>query len=98
MKASPTSRPATLESGQNAPKLEKRDSLADVKERLTPDQIADAKQKFKTYDKDNSGTIDKQELRSLLVETMSKKMGEGMINRYVDMQFQVIKYESRVAY
>jgi hypothetical protein len=52
MKASPTSRPA-LESGQNAPKLEKRDSLADVKDRLTPDQVADAKQKFKAYDKDN---------------------------------------------
>ncbi len=54
MKASPSSRSSpALETGQNSPKLEKRDSLADVKERLTPDQIADAKKKFHAYDKDN---------------------------------------------
>ncbi len=41
-----------------------------------------------------SGVIDKEELKSLLIDTMPKKMSEMMIKRYVDMQFQLYDKDS----
>ncbi len=48
----PGSKPAPLETGHDAPKAKKPDQLEEVKERLTPDQLNQAKAKFKEYDKD----------------------------------------------
>jgi len=78
-----------LEKGDGAPKMEKT-SLEQVRDSLTPQQIQEAQEKFAKYDKDKSGTIEKDELRELLMESMgNKKMGEGMIKRFVDAQFQL---------
>lgn|ERR1711988_1080670 len=72
-----------LESGQNAPKVEKNEVA------LTEEQYAAAQAKFREADADNSGFIDKQELHTLLKDTMGKKMSDGMVKRYVDMQFNM---------
>eukprot|EP01112_Ceratiomyxa_fruticulosa_P016555 TRINITY_DN5021_c0_g1_i1.p1 TRINITY_DN5021_c0_g1~~TRINITY_DN5021_c0_g1_i1.p1 ORF type:complete len:220 (-),score=55.61 TRINITY_DN5021_c0_g1_i1:69-728(-) len=72
-----------LESGVGSPKI-KKDDLT-----LTPEEEAEARAEFRKYDADGSGTIDKQELRALVVASLSKKMGEGMINRLVDSHMQL---------
>jgi len=72
-----------LETGDNSPKVKK----ADVS--LTEEELADAKVQFQKYDKDNSGSIDKKELGELLINSMSKKMGPAMVQRFIDSQMQL---------
>jgi len=88
MGARPMNRTA-LETGAEAPKIQRADTLEQIRDKLTPQQLEDAKAKFKQYDKDSSGTIDKEELTALLSETMSKRMAPLMVKRYVDAQFQM---------
>jgi len=73
----------TLETGENAPKIKKEEVA------LSEGEIAEAKAQFKTYDKDNSGTIDKAELGELLVHVMGKKMAPAMVQRFVSAQMQL---------
>jgi len=74
-----------LETGVNSPKVEKRPDL-----QLTPEEIADANAKFKQFDKDGNGQIDKTELKDLLLATSAgKKMSPTMVERYVGVQFSL---------
>lgn len=72
-----------LETGEGAPKVERANPTA-----LTEEETASAIEAFKKTDADNSGTIDKAELTVLLKTKLGKKMGEKMIERFVDSQFQ----------
>ncbi|XP_071800545.1 uncharacterized protein [Asterias amurensis] len=54
---------------------------------LTAVQIADAKEKFEYYDKDKSGSIDKDELRSLFID-MFPHFHRNMLERYVNDEFR----------
>jgi len=74
---------AALETGVGAPKVEKREIS------LSEEELQKARDKFNEFDADKSGYIDKQELKNLLKVTIGKHMGEGMVNRYVDSQFQM---------
>ena len=51
--------------------------------------MADCRLKFDQYDDNKNGTIEKEELRNLLKDTLGKKMSPVMINRFVDSQFQL---------
>jgi Ca2+-binding EF-hand superfamily protein len=74
-----------LETGANAPKVEKKPELI-----LSSEEVEAARQKFKEFDKDNSGTIDKSELKALLMATSTgKKMSPTMVERYVAVQFSL---------
>eukprot|EP01111_Echinosteliopsis_oligospora_P015688 TRINITY_DN627_c0_g1_i1.p1 TRINITY_DN627_c0_g1~~TRINITY_DN627_c0_g1_i1.p1 ORF type:complete len:240 (+),score=71.02 TRINITY_DN627_c0_g1_i1:67-786(+) len=83
MKPKAGAKPAPLESGTNSPKLKRQESI------LSEDDIADARVQFKKYDKDGSGTIDREELKELLLVTMGKKMSAMMVQRMVDAQMQL---------
>jgi len=77
-----------LETGSHSPKVQKHETAEEFIQHVTPEHLAEAKLKFAKYDTDHSGSINKAELTELLKETMSKKMGEQMVKRYVDAQFQ----------
>lgn len=51
MGAKPQSKPQ-LETGNSAPKMKKAPTLEDIKAKLTPEQIDEAKKKFAQFDKD----------------------------------------------
>jgi len=72
-----------LEIGENAPKIKHPDVV------LTDEETAEAKAQFSKYDKDNSGTIDRAELKELLQVSLGKKMGPAMVERYVNSQMQL---------
>jgi len=74
---------ALLETGANSPKVKRQENI------LTEADIAEAKAAFKKYDKDNSGTIDRNELKELLTSTTSRRMAPGMVERFVDAQMQL---------
>jgi Ca2+-binding EF-hand superfamily protein len=62
----------------NSPKVEKR------ADKLSEQDRQNARQMFDKYDKDKSGNISKDELRSLLEEYLrTKKMGNMVFERYV---------------
>lgn len=71
-----------LETGEDAPKV-KKNSLE-----LTEKQKASAMAKFEEFDKDSSGTIDKEELAELLKDRMNKKMSPKLVQNFVDAQFE----------
>jgi len=73
-----------LEHGTDSPKVQ-RSGPAE----LTEEEKASAIEAFKTTDADNSGSIDKAELTTLLKGKLGKRMGEKMIERFVDSQFQL---------
>ncbi|GFO03690.1 fgfr1 oncogene partner [Plakobranchus ocellatus] len=56
---------------------------------LTKKQIADAQAKFDYYDKDNSGAIDKDELRELFMD-MFPNFHRNMLERYVNDEFNAV--------
>lgn len=72
-----------LETGANAPKVEKREVV------MSAAQKQEALTKFDEYDKDKSGEIDREELMALLKDTMGGKMGQRILERFVDAQFQL---------
>jgi len=74
-----------LETGENAPKIEKQEII------LTPEQKRQALEAFEKYDADGSETIDRSELKKLLMETLGAKMSEKIIDRYVEAQFQLAR-------
>jgi len=74
-----------LETGENAPKLEKKPLV------LTPDNKKQALEAFDKYDADGSDSIDREELKKLLRETLGAKMSDKMIDRYVEAQFQLVR-------
>jgi len=47
----------------------------------------DCEEKFKKYDKDNSGTISKDELRSILEEKFGGKLKGGLFERLLEMNW-----------
>ncbi|CAG5131571.1 unnamed protein product, partial [Candidula unifasciata] len=53
---------------------------------LSEKQISDARDKFEMYDKDNSGNIDKDELRQLFLD-MFPSFNRNMLERYVNDEF-----------
>lgn len=73
-----------LETGENAPKVERVNPLE-----LTEEEKAAAIEAFKKTDTDGSGTIDKAELTELLKTQLGKRMSEKMVERFVDSQFQI---------
>jgi Ca2+-binding EF-hand superfamily protein len=73
-----------LETGEDSPKVVRAGPSE-----LTEEEKAAAIAAFKETDADNSGSIDKAELTVLLKGKLGKKMGEKMIERYVDSQFQL---------
>jgi Ca2+-binding EF-hand superfamily protein len=76
-------RSTALETGENAPKVERREVT------MTAAQKQEALEKFDVYDKDKSGEIDKEELMALLKDSMGNKMGPKILERFVDAQFQL---------
>lgn len=74
-----------LETGENAPKVGKPVS----KTELTEEERADAIKAFEETDTDKSGSIDKAELTVLLKGRLGRKMGEKMIERFVETQFNL---------
>ena len=81
----PTKKNVTLETGENAPKVQRVDIAAG----LTEAEKAEAMALLKKYDADNSGTITKDELTTLLKDKYGKKMSDKMIERFVEMNFQL---------
>eukprot|EP01133_Synstelium_polycarpum_P010254 gene10254-11956_t len=75
---------AALESGANAPKLEKQEAI-----QLNEAEIEEARAQFAKYDANKSGTIDRAELTLLLRETIAKRMGDMMMKRLVDGHMQL---------
>ncbi|KAG2388592.1 hypothetical protein C9374_000031 [Naegleria lovaniensis] len=73
-------------------------------QKLTPQQLEEIRRAFKQYDKDNSNSIDRQELQTLLETTLKTNLSEKMLQKYVDVQFnkndtnknQVIDYDEFV--
>lgn len=55
-----------------------------VKQQLTEDQLKEATQKFKEFDKDNSGEIDREELTKCIQATSKTKLSDMMVNRMVN--------------
>jgi Ca2+-binding EF-hand superfamily protein len=61
-------------------KLEKK--MSDKEEpKLTEEQKKTALEQFKKYDKDNSGTIDINELKLLCEDTLKTKMSDKVIKK-----------------
>ncbi|KAK3766816.1 hypothetical protein RRG08_051961 [Elysia crispata] len=56
---------------------------------LTKKQIEEAQAKFDYYDKDNSGAIDKDELRDLFID-MFPSFHRNMLERYVNDEFNAV--------
>lgn len=52
---------------------------------LTEQEKLDAKKKFEEFDTDKSGTIDREELKKILLTTMKGKVSPAMIERVVNM-------------
>eukprot|EP00761_Pharyngomonas_kirbyi_P009746 gb/GECH01009764.1/.p1 GENE.gb/GECH01009764.1/~~gb/GECH01009764.1/.p1 ORF type:complete len:218 (+),score=44.85 gb/GECH01009764.1/:1-654(+) len=52
---------------------------------LTEEDCQHALTKFKEFDKDGNGTISRDELKDLLLTTMSKKSSSAMVDRVVNM-------------
>jgi len=42
---------------------------------------------FRSFDKDNSGTLDKGELKGLLEASLNRPVSDMLLNRYIDLQF-----------
>jgi len=64
---------------------------APPKRELTPDEIAEAKESFKKFDLDKSGTIDRNELIIILEQTQkSKNMGKAIFDRLVNMHMNTV--------
>ncbi|KAJ8027392.1 FGFR1 oncogene partner [Holothuria leucospilota] len=57
-----------------------------IPENLSKAQIEDARKKFEFYDKDKSGSIDKDELRSLFIDVFPH-FHRNMLERYVNDEF-----------
>jgi hypothetical protein len=83
MKAKEGTSKVVLETGDNAPKHDKK--VIAISDELR----AEADAEFEKADKDKSGHISKDELLDVLKGTMGKKMSEKMIERFVDAQFQL---------
>ncbi|EGG18602.1 hypothetical protein DFA_04096 [Cavenderia fasciculata] len=84
MRAKPGAAPYKhLETGDNAPKVKH------VTVELTEAEIEEARVVFQKYDKDNSGTIDRSELKELVKESLTRKMGDILVNRLVDSNMQL---------
>eukprot|EP00026_Physarum_polycephalum_P016314 Phypoly_transcript_17194.p1 GENE.Phypoly_transcript_17194~~Phypoly_transcript_17194.p1 ORF type:complete len:257 (+),score=54.55 Phypoly_transcript_17194:84-773(+) len=77
------SKSTLLETGANSPKIQKQENV------LTEADIAEARAAFDKFDKDKSGTIDRNELKELLLSSMNRKMAPGMVERFVDAQMQL---------
>lgn len=73
-----------LETGTDSPKVTRP-----AKMELSEEEKAAALEAFASTDADKSGTIDKAELTTLLKTKLGKRMGEKMVERYVDSQFQL---------
>lgn len=58
-----------------------------VKQQLTEDQLKEAEKKFKEFDKDNSGEIDRDELIQCIKATSKTKLSDLMVNRMVNSKF-----------
>jgi Ca2+-binding EF-hand superfamily protein len=73
-----------LETGADSPKVERSTGIE-----LTEDEKAKALEAFKQTDTDGNGTLDKTELTALLKSSLGKRVGEKMVERFVDSQFQL---------
>lgn len=58
--------------------------------KLSDEERTNAIKKFEEHDKDQSGTLDKEELRAVLKEKMPKAT-EKMVDRLLDAQFQLVR-------
>jgi len=81
----PPQRKVVLETGANAPKVQRVDSVA----LLTDAEKQEALALMTKYDADKSGTITRDELTTLLKDKHAKKMSDKMIERFVEMNFQM---------
>ena len=52
-----------------------------MSQQLTPQQLKEIETAFKKCDKDNSNTIDKQELKTLLESTLKTNLSEKMLEK-----------------
>ncbi|XP_069462751.1 centrosomal protein 43 isoform X4 [Ambystoma mexicanum] len=63
------------------------DQLATIPKDLSPKQVIEAKKKFEFYDKDKSGEISKDELRTLFMD-LFPHFHRNMLERYVNDEFK----------
>lgn len=73
---------------KDSPALGSGDGVHVAKD-LTEKQIEEAQAKFDYYDKDNSGAIDKDELRDLFID-MFPSFHRNMLERYVNDEFNAV--------
>ncbi|PRP88500.1 hypothetical protein PROFUN_03217 [Planoprotostelium fungivorum] len=62
-------------------------SLEEIKRQLTLDELSDAHAHFARSDVDQSGFIDKEELKAILISVMGENATPKMIQEFVDSQF-----------
>jgi hypothetical protein len=58
-----------------------------AKKKLTEGDSSKLRALFKQYDTDNSGTIDKIELRAIIEGAMKVKVSEKLIQKYLEVEF-----------
>jgi len=57
-------------------------------QQLSAQQLQEIKAAFQKYDKDNSNSIDRHELKTLLESTLSANLSDKLLEKYVNVQFQ----------
>ncbi|KAM3842571.1 centrosomal protein 43 [Diretmus argenteus] len=65
-----------------AKRVRHKDASAILAEELTPEQIADARNKFDFYDKDRSSSVGKEDVKSVLAD-LFPKFNKNMLERFV---------------
>ncbi|XP_066568112.1 centrosomal protein 43 isoform X5 [Amia ocellicauda] len=65
------------------------DQTVHIPKELSPKQIAEARKKFEHYDKDKSGEISKDELRTLFID-LFPHFHKNMLERYVTDEFRAV--------
>lgn len=73
-----------LETGTDSPKVVRSAAIE-----LSEEEKNAAIEAFKATDTDGNGSLDKEELKTLLKTKLGKRVGEKMVERFVDSQFQL---------
>ena len=59
--------------------------MASTAPSLPPQEVEKIKTLFNKYDSDKNGTLDKQELKVCLEESLNRTLSDNLLNRYLDV-------------